>query len=409
MTDVDVTLSPPQRPKPAIAGFSALSRDGVAGTHVRIVGWGLVSPLGVDAGSTWDALLAGKFICDHATAALPREGGRSRTSQLALRAAREAVAGAGWSGEQISDDQTALVVGTSKGPVELWLNALPPHMSIVPYVEAGRSDSFGLAQIATDLATEMRLGRGPKLTLSAACASGLHALIRAAMLLRSGEARRVLVVATEASVHPLFLASFQRLGVLPRPGVGCRPFDTNRDGFLMSEAAAAVCLEVVSSNGTGSGGEAENIRLERFSAGSDATHLTGGDPTGQTLRRCLAHVIADRPVDLIHAHGTGTVVNDPIELAAMESTVVTQERPPTVYSHKGGLGHSLGAAGLVAVVLNCLMHRAGQVLPNICTTHPLPTGRISIDGDIVRRPIRRSICTAAGFGGAVATVSLETA
>ena len=106
-----------------------------------------------------------------------------------------------------------------------------------------RSDTFGLAQMSAEIAMELQAGRGPRLIFSAACASGLHALIRGAMLIHSGEAKRVLVAAAEASIHPLFLGSFKRLGLLPRPGVGCRPFDLHRDGFLMSEAAAAVCLE----------------------------------------------------------------------------------------------------------------------------------------------------------------------
>jgi 3-oxoacyl-[acyl-carrier-protein] synthase II len=112
------------------------------------------------------------------------------------------------------------------------------------------------------------------------------------MMIQSGEADRALVVAAEASVHPLFLGSFTNLGVFPREGVGCRPFDESRDGFLMSEAAAAVCVEA-----SGSG-----IAIEKFATGGDATHLTGGDPAARTLRRVLRHVADRRAVDLVHAH-----------------------------------------------------------------------------------------------------------
>jgi 3-oxoacyl-[acyl-carrier-protein] synthase II len=244
---------------------------------------------------------------------------------------------------------------------------------------------------------------GPCLTLSAACASGLHALIRGAMMIRGGEADRVLVVAAEASVSPLFLASFRRLGVLPKEGIGCRPFDRDRDGFLMSEASAAVCLE---SAETGSRGYA---RIDRFAIGGDPTHMTSGDPNGTVLRRLLQDVVAARAVDLIHAHGTGTVFNDPIELAAFEAECVHDGHAPLVYSHKGALGHSLGASGLVSTALSCVMHRRGIVLPNVRSRSPLPTRGVQIATDAKTQAIGRSVVVAAGFGGAMAAISLNSA
>src|SRR5208283_3187056 len=110
-------------------------------------------------------------------------------------------------------------------------------------------------------------------TISSACSSGLHALLRAAMAIESGEIRRALVVGVEASVHPLFISSFKRLGVLAPEGHGCRPFDHHRRGFVVSEAAAAVCLES-RQNPVGR----PIVRIDRWAAGGDGTHLTAGDP-----------------------------------------------------------------------------------------------------------------------------------
>jgi 3-oxoacyl-[acyl-carrier-protein] synthase II len=248
------------------------------------------------------------------------------------------------------------------------------------------------------------MGCGPRLTLSAACASGLHALIRAAMSLAGGESQRALVVAVEAAVHPLFLASFQRLGVLAPQGHGCRPFDQNRRGFLMSEAAAAVCLQPAEQAAA-----SPLPRLDCFAIGGDATHLTATDPDAQTLRRLLQQVIDGRRVDLVHAHGTGTLLNDPAELSAIESAVATTGSCPLVYSHKAALGHSQGAAGLVSVVVNCLCHRDAAVPPNVNTTHPLPTRAVRISQSAQRTPIRRSLAIASGFGGPVAVLALESA
>jgi 3-oxoacyl-(acyl-carrier-protein) synthase len=247
---------------------------------------------------------------------------------------------------------------------------------------------------------------GMRLTYSGACASGLIALIRAAMMIEAGEAERVLVVAAEASVHPLFLATFKRLGVLARPGDGCKPFDRARTGFLMSEAAAAVCLEARRGDAASGG---LKIAIDRYAFAGDAKHLTAGDPNGRVLRHLINKVNPVGGVDLVHAHGTGTVANDPVELAAIESELGQGGiDTPCLYSHKGALGHSLGASGLVSVVLNVLAHRRGQVPGNVRTTEPLPTGRVLIGRTAVGRPIRRSIALASGFGGATAAVSLKT-
>lgn len=350
--------------------------------RVAIRAWSMRTVFG-DAGATWDALLSGRFISDHTKC----DGivGPARARQLAMAVARLAA------GDRLGPG-AGLVVGTSKGSIEDWLN--------------GDVSPSGLADIAEGVAAGLEID-GPRLTVSAACASGLGALIRGAMMIQSGEARQVLIVAAEASVHPLFLGSFQRLGVLAKPGDGCRPFDQNRTGFYMSEAAAAVLLEAEPDT-PHDGESSAPIYLERFALGGDATHLTGGDPELRTLRHLLARVIDGRPVDLVHAHGTGTVANDAAELAAIESCVAPQRRPPVLYSHKGALGHSLGAAGLVSVCINCQAHATGTVPANAQTRDPIPTTRVNLLSGPARHAIRRSLAIAAGFGGATAVVSLAS-
>jgi 3-oxoacyl-(acyl-carrier-protein) synthase len=132
------------------------------------------------------------------------------------------------------------------------------------------------------------------------------------------------------------------------------------------------------------------------------------DPTGRVLRQVITRAIGDRPVDLIHAHGTGTILNDPVELAAINDAIAAHADAPEIYSHKGALGHSLGASGLVSVALNYLIHSHGLVPPNAKTTSPLPAGRLRIQQGIVRRPVNRSLAIAAGFGGAIAAVALRS-
>jgi 3-oxoacyl-[acyl-carrier-protein] synthase II len=140
--------------------------------------------------------------------------------------------------------------------------------------------------------------------------------------------------------------------------------------------------------------------------GGDATHLTGVDPSGATLRRLLARVIDNRPLDLVHAHGTGTPMNDPIELAAIEDLLPARDSPTWLYSHKGALGHSLGAAGLVSIVLNVESHRRGIVPPNVQARHPMYTRNVALSREAATARIKRSIAIATGFGGPTAVVSL---
>ena len=356
-----------------------------------ITGVGLVTPLGLGADQTWTAIKSGEYRQSTGRCGLAPSGKIPRVTELALLAATSAM------GEH--SKPTALVVGTSKGPIDDWLK---PTVDLSP---PALQNSWGLAQIASHLTRSLQLA-GPVLTLSGACASGLHALIRAAMLIRTGEARRVLVVAAESSLHPLFLACYQRLGVMTPNSIGCRPFDRSRKGFFVSEAAAAVLLEA---RDQGAPAHSSDLaQIDRFAMGGDATHITGSDPAGRTLQRLLTSVIDGRPVDLIHAHGTGTDLNDAIELTAIEAVVagIDHRAPPVVYSHKGAIGHTLGASGLIAIVLNCLAHRDGLIPPNVQTRDPLPTRSVYLSAKNVHRPIHRSLAIAAGFGGATAVVSL---
>jgi len=350
-----------------------------------ITGLGLVTPLGQTVDQTWQALLAGRCIQDHAQVPGIES---AKAIRLATLAAQEALRQSGWNANVRGDLGTALVMGSSKGPVDEWMRGPWPHLMA------------GVGQTAGLLAQELAIG-GPRTTISAACASGLEALAVAANMIIHGHAGRALVVAVEASVHPLFISSFARLGVTAPPGHGCRPFDRHRRGFLMSEAAAAVCVES-SDNPIGQ----PLAAIDRWALGGDAVHLTASDPAGQTLRRLLAHVIDGRPVDLIHAHGTGTIMNDPIELAALESLITT---PTPLYSHKGALGHSLGASGLVSIVLNCLSHEHGLAPPNIRTHDPLPANAMMINHQSTNARIVRSLAIATGFGGPTAVLSLISA
>jgi 3-oxoacyl-[acyl-carrier-protein] synthase II len=262
----------------------------------------------------------------------------------------------------------------------------------------------GVGDVAGRIAWDLGMHSGPRLVISTACASGMQAVIRGAMMIRFGEAQRVLVIGCEASVHELFVGSSQRLGVGAPAGMRCRPFDENRKGFLTSEAGAAICLE--KAEGDGGGDDGGKVCIERFALGGDGLHLTGLDPAGATLGRLMGEVMGGRAVDLVHAHGTGTIQNDEVELAVIERCVgAAGGRRAILYSHKGALGHTLGAAGVVSIVLNSVAHRTDTVPPSLASAPmEMRNVRLSASGEMAR--IRRSIAMAAGFGGAVGVVSL---
>jgi 3-oxoacyl-[acyl-carrier-protein] synthase II len=352
-----------------------------------ITGVGLITPLGQKSQDTFSALLAGRFISDHTH--VPGFAGSTRCVDLAIAAGAEALAAARWGAEHRASPETGLFIGASKGTIETWMQ--PANLSL---------PLWGLAQIDTEFARRLNFGAGPRMTLSSACSSGLHALARAAMAIEFCEITRALVIATEASVHRLFISSFERLGVLPPKGYGCRPFDEQRRGFVMSEGAAAVCLERRAAGENGG-----LARIDAWAIGADATHLTAGDPQALSLRRLLQRVGAQH-CDLVHAHATGTLVNDPAELAAI--CAVAGGAKAHIYSHKGALGHSLGAAGLTSVVINCLCHGRGIVPGNVQTRAPLPMEGIRFSAEPVNRAVRRSIALAAGFGGPLAAVALSS-
>ena len=352
-----------------------------------IAGTGLVTTQGVGVQANWRALLAGNVLHETGIVPVDRDWTLPRVSQLAILAAEEALAAA--SHPDLTDGRTALVIGTSKGPVEDWIDQLngkrPPSIG------------NGLAQVAVDVAARTGHAAGPRLTLGGACASGLHALVRAHDLIARGDCDQALVVAAEASTHALFRANFARLGVLADPAEGCRPFDPRRHGFLLAEAAAAVWLT--------SDPPANAIRIAGTSVAADATHVTGTDPHGRSLRHVLQAI--DLPaIDFIHAHGTGTVLNDETEQAAI--TEILGRHHAKLYSHKHAIGHTQGAAGLIATVINVACHH-GKVVPGNVNSRGAGAKRMENVGfshAASAHLANQSVAIAAGFGGTLAGVSL---
>ena len=412
---------------------------------VVITGIGLVTPLGLTRESTWAALLAGKQAGVDLDLARMGAAWRGiapsplwrgcpvrRTCDFpgepivgdALVAAREAIAQANL--RVVDPERWGCVIGASKGGMH---HAVPVFASQWRSREhdAGQAAWSGLPEDAwrqiwpdapaSAIAQEWNI-RGPVVAPAAACATGLVSLIRAADLIRDGVCDVVVCGSSDASLLPSLLASYRRLGVLAREGdprSACKPFDQERDGFLVGEGAAVMVVESLSHARLRGA-----VPLAEFVAGrtfSDGSGVAGLDESAEGLSHAIAGVtsaggLAAAEVDLVNFHGTGTQQNDRTEVTAMTRALSGQRMTGVCCAFKGALGHLMGAAGSVETALAVLCIR-DQIAPptanlralakDLQSIRPLPfTGETATP-----RRVETVLKTSLGFGGPVAAVLLR--
>lgn len=349
-------------------------------TPVYITSHAVLTPLDSAGASTFNALLAGARLAnagpidDHLLPPLPHA---DKSTRLALAVAQQAL-------RDTSARDIPLFLGTSKGPVYSFLNSIKPpdYVGGAERLSLATHIAYGLDTTAHQLRHALQL-KSTTHTSVAACSSGLHALHRAVRSVQHNETSCALVVATDASLHDLFTGSFARLGVLAKPDPDgqrrCDPFDPRGKGFFLSEAAAAILIESQPRTPT-------DIRIDDSWIGADGNDIIQIDANTQTLRYGLSK-LAPSPDQLafVHAHATGTS-HDTHELAAVRAVL---GHTVEVFSHKKHIGHTLGAAGLISVVLSATCHQRGISLTN----NPLhaPT----------------SLTISQGFGGHIAIVRLS--
>ena len=209
--------------------------------------------------------------------------------------------------------------------------------------------------------------KGPNLSSVTACAASAHAIMDAARVIMIGEAKKMLAVGAEAAVCPVGIGGFAAMKALcPRnddPAHASRPFDAERNGFVMGEGAAALVLEELGdakARGAKIYGE-----LVGFGASGDAYHITSPSLDGPIRAMKKAYEMAGRPkIDYINAHGTSTAINDKNETAALKE-LFGEGKVPAVSSTKGQLGHCLGAAGAVEAAISLLAMQNGIIPPTI--------------------------------------------
>ncbi len=347
------------------------------GRRVAVTGYGVVAPCGLGKNDYWQGLL-GPGLSDAGRAtviegwdpspyyASPKEARRADLSeQFAIAAATEAIDHAGELG--LDPERVGTIFATGVGGI----HTLEEQIGV--RIEKGerRVSPFLVPMMmanAPGAAVSMRFGlRGPNETIVTACAAGTHALVYAARLIAWGLADAIVTGGTEHAGTPTALAGFGNMTALSSSGTS-RPFDVDRDGFIMGEGAASFVLEdwdhAVARGAT--------IHAEVVGGGSnaDAHHITAPAPGGVGAIGCIRLALADaglEPGDIrqINAHGTSTPLNDAAEAAAIAEVFGDHTVP--VVSTKGVTGHALGAAGALeaAAVLLSFEHR--QIPPTANT------------------------------------------
>lgn len=389
--------------------------------RVVVTGIGIWSPLGTDRESTWKSLVAGQSASQWlappywtgtarlagAPCQVPIESvatGIDPVMSLARQAATEAIADAGLDAETVTSETTGVVFGTSKGGLQTASRILSGQQLSRDWLDVWPSSA------ATHVAS--RLGcRGPVIAPVLACATGLAACLRGFELIRDGRCDVVIAGSSDASLQPAILGSFQRLGVLARPGsdpsMACQPFDQNRSGFIVGEGAGCLILESLEhTQARGGRWYAEWLGGRML---SDPSGLTQLDPAGRSLKRLLADLMRTTRhlPDYINLHGTATIPNDRVESQALREVLGDNADKIACSSLKGALGHLLGAAGSVELAAAILALRDQIVPPTVNLHNPDPALRLNFTPHRAeQRQIDRVWKLSLGFGGHLSAASL---
>ncbi|GAA2244611.1 beta-ketoacyl-[acyl-carrier-protein] synthase family protein [Streptomyces amakusaensis] len=409
--------------------------DAPRGPAVSITGIGLVTPAGIGVEENWTRITTGAsaaatdlvlrglrmdFSCRvpgfDADALLGRRHAwkLDRFVQLALVAARQAVADAGLDPTRWDGPRVGVVLGNSLGGTTTFEKQHDTYYGGAPEEVSPLMIPMGMVNmVAGYVAMDQRV-LGPSLVTATACASGASAIGTARQWLASGLCDIVLAGGTESAISPATVTGLGRMGALSArkddPAGASRPFAADRDGFVPGEGAAVLVLE--REEDAAARNQPVYARVIGYGASSDAYHATAPDPEGNGLARAIRTALSDagvhpEEVDHVNAHGTSTPMNDLTEARALRRVLGTRA---AVTSTKGITGHTLAAAGAVEAAYTALALNRGTVPPtvNLRTLDP------EIDMDVVagearRASLRVAVSTSLGFGGHNAALVLAAA
>ena len=376
-------------------------RRGQGEEGIVVTGIGLVTPLGNGREKSWDALLEGRSGIARTGGGLEARvrdfspnGARSRAGDFALLAAEEAARHAGL---PLDAAPIGVVIGQSKPiPFGHGDGALDPALLLGSFT--GWSP---------EAAVRRWIGRsGPSANVSAACATGIAALETGARMIRDGACDAVLAGASESSLNAVYRAGFSNMGVLAEGGPeNVRPFDRERSGFAMGEGAAVLVLERASA--ARRRGARALARLGRVALRHSAGGAVRFDPEGTAVRR-LVESVMEEGVDYVNAHGTGTRLNDAVEVRGLMMALGARAAGTPVTSTKAATGHLLGAAGAVEAAF-CVLALRDQTCPPTLnwSASDAEDPFDHVPGRGRRTGITTAMSLSYGFGGQMGAVTFE--
>lgn len=406
--------------------------------RVVITGLGGITPLGLDVQTTWENLLAGKsgvgpithFDASNFKTKIAAEvkgfdgtvlfGSRDmrrmdRFCQFAMAAARQAVQDAGLVITDDNRDRIGVIVGSGIGG----LTTLFDQMTIFFDRGPSRVSPFVINMMIPDsaggaIAIDMGI-HGPNYAITAACATGAYSIGEAAEIIRRGSADIMLAGGSEAVIVPITLAGLTVMTAVStrneEPERASRPFDAQRDGFVMGEGVGVLVLESLEyAQARGAHILAE---MTGFGATNDAFHITAPCENGEGAAACMALALKDAgitPAEIgyINAHGTGTILNDKSETAAIKTVFGEQAYQVPVSSTKSMIGHLLGAAGAVEAFICVKALQDNMLPPTINYETPDPECDLDYIPNIARQATVQHIMTNSfGFGGHNATLIIS--
>jgi 3-oxoacyl-(acyl-carrier-protein) synthase len=384
---------------------------------IVVTGVGVVSPYGVGLACLQAGMLSGRCCLTATKDVYPGFEGTvaqvqesaldgedfssrySRTDQLAVVAARDAMANSGCDRSTFRESGV-LMANTVGGLTEIDAGiAKDPAAWFRRPGGLLRGSSFPVAHVADAVGEHFGI-RGPRCAISVACASGAMAIALAANLLLDGAAPIILAGGSDP-LCPFTLSGFNSLRALdPNP---CSPFDQNRNGLNLGEGSAVLVLETLA------GATARNAKvlavLRGWAMTNDAFHTTAPHKEGSGLADCIrlsmqmAEVSGD-DIGYVNAHGTGTPLNDIAEAHAYEIAFRGRNHPIPVSSTKSYFGHCLGAAGALEAAITILAVRSGALLPTLRLADPIESPGVDwLRGEVKRQPLPLAMSVSSGFGG----------
>jgi len=400
--------------------------------HKRVVvtGLGAISALGHNVDEFWGNLLAGKCGIDRVTLfdakdhtcqigaevrnwdvnqhMDPKEARRNdRYTHFGFCAARQAVADAKLDMTKEDADRVGVLIGSGIGG--MW-TIETQHKNLIekgprkvsPFMIPALISNMVGGLVAIDLGA-----RGPNFGVVSACATATHAIGESLRMIRGGEADVMVCGGAEAAITPLAYAGFCSMKAMStnneNPQKSSRPFDANRDGFVMAEGAGILVLE--SLEHALARGARIYCELSGYAATCDAYHITSPDPEGKGLSLAMSRALNDarvRPdeIDYINAHGTSTPYNDKFETLAIKKVFGEHARKVAISSTKSMTGHLLGAAGGVEAVVSVKTIQTGEIAPTINLETPDPECDLDYVPNVKRSAnVRTVLSDNLGFGG----------